>query len=131
MCWSTPPKYGFMVLCRNGARPLALYASPLQLESLRIRSARAVGNSAGNFRNSVAVNRFPDLVEMGSLSRSIASRTCRSDGTKSRQFELARPRIVGALFDLVVDGLLTLPGICRDRLLRMADFALWATACEA
>ncbi len=47
--------------------PLARYASPLQLEPLRIRSARAVGNSAGNFRNSVAVNRFPDLVEMGSL----------------------------------------------------------------
>src|SRR5260370_7493496 len=67
---------------------------------------------------------------MGSLSRSIASRTCRSDGTKSRQFELARPRIVGALFDLVVDGLLTLPGIGRDRLPRMADFALWATACQ-
>jgi hypothetical protein len=38
--------------------PLARYASPLQLEPLRIRSARAVGNSAGNFRNSVAGTRL-------------------------------------------------------------------------
>jgi hypothetical protein len=47
-----------------------------------------------------------------------------------RQFELARPRILGALLDLVVHGLRTLPGIGRDRLPRMADFALWARACE-
>jgi hypothetical protein len=47
-----------------------------------------------------------------------------------RQFELARPRILGALFDLVVHGLHTLPGIGVDRLPRMADFALWAAACE-
>jgi hypothetical protein len=47
-----------------------------------------------------------------------------------RQFELARPRILGALLDLVVHGLRTLPGISLDRLPRMADFALWAAACE-
>jgi hypothetical protein len=47
-----------------------------------------------------------------------------------RQFELARPRILGALLDLVVHGLRTLPGIGLDRLPRMADFALWAAACE-
>jgi hypothetical protein len=47
-----------------------------------------------------------------------------------RQFELARPRILGALFDLVVHGLRTLPDIGVDRLPRMADFALWAAACE-
>jgi hypothetical protein len=48
-----------------------------------------------------------------------------------RQFELARPRILGALFDLIVNGLRTLPGIGLDRLPRMADFALWAAACES
>jgi hypothetical protein len=47
-----------------------------------------------------------------------------------RQFELARPRVLGALLDLVVHGLRILPGIGRDRLPRMADFALWARACE-
>ena len=47
-----------------------------------------------------------------------------------RQFELARPRILAALLDMAVHGLRTLPGIGFDRLPRMADFALWAAACE-
>jgi hypothetical protein len=47
-----------------------------------------------------------------------------------RQFELARPRILGGLLDLVVHGLRALPRIGLDQLPRMADFALWATACE-
>jgi hypothetical protein len=47
-----------------------------------------------------------------------------------QQFELARPSILGGLLDLVVHGLRTLPGIALDRLPRMADFALWAAACE-
>jgi hypothetical protein len=42
-----------------------------------------------------------------------------------QQFELARPRILG-----VVQGLRTLPAARVDRLPRMADFALWARACE-
>jgi hypothetical protein len=46
------------------------------------------------------------------------------------QFDLARPRILGALLDLVVHGLRRLPGTGPDRLPRMADFALWAAACE-
>lgn len=45
-------------------------------------------------------------------------------------FELARPPILGALLDLVVQGLRTLPSTSTDRLPRMADFALWAAACE-
>jgi hypothetical protein len=47
-----------------------------------------------------------------------------------QQFELARPRILGALLDLVVHGLRMLPRIGLDRLPRMADFARWAAACE-
>jgi hypothetical protein len=47
-----------------------------------------------------------------------------------RQFELARPRILGVLLDLVVHGLRTMPSIGLDRLPRMADFAFWAAACE-
>jgi hypothetical protein len=47
-----------------------------------------------------------------------------------RQFEFARPRILGALLDLVVHGLRALPRIGLDRLPRMADFVLWGAACE-
>jgi hypothetical protein len=47
-----------------------------------------------------------------------------------REFEIARPRILGALLDAVVHGLRALGRIHLDRLPRMADFALWAAACE-
>ncbi len=47
-----------------------------------------------------------------------------------RQFELAQPHIFGALLDAVSHGLRTLPEVRLKRLPRMADFALWATACE-
>jgi hypothetical protein len=45
-------------------------------------------------------------------------------------FEAERPRILGALLDAVAKGLAMLPHTRLDRLPRMADFALWATACE-
>jgi hypothetical protein len=45
-------------------------------------------------------------------------------------FELERPRILGVLLDAVVKGLAMLPHTRLERLPRMADFALWATACE-
>jgi hypothetical protein len=47
-----------------------------------------------------------------------------------REFEIARPCILGALLDAVVHGLRALGRVRLDRLPRMADFALWATACE-
>jgi hypothetical protein len=39
-------------------------------------------------------------------------------------------RILGVLLDAVAKGLAELPRIKLDKLPRMADFALWATACE-
>ena len=45
-------------------------------------------------------------------------------------FEAERPRILGALLDAVVEGLKRLPGTRLPKLPRMADFALFATACE-
>ena len=45
-------------------------------------------------------------------------------------FEKVRPQILGALLDAVSLGLRRLPETRLDRLPRMADFALWATACE-
>jgi len=47
-----------------------------------------------------------------------------------QDFEIARPRILGSLLDAVSIGLRKLPDIHLGQLPRMADFALWATACE-
>jgi hypothetical protein len=47
-----------------------------------------------------------------------------------RDFEVARSRILGSLLEAAAHGLRNLPGIYLERLPRMADFALWATACE-
>jgi hypothetical protein len=44
--------------------------------------------------------------------------------------EADRPRILGALLDAVVMGLARLPATRLEQLPRMADFAIWATACE-
>jgi hypothetical protein len=47
-----------------------------------------------------------------------------------RAFELARPRLLGALLDAISHGLRTLPRLQLERLPRMADFTLWGAACE-
>jgi hypothetical protein len=47
-----------------------------------------------------------------------------------REFELARPSILGALLDAASYGLRMLPSIHLDSMPRMADFAVWACACE-
>ena len=46
-------------------------------------------------------------------------------------FDKASPQILGALLEAVSLGLRRLPDTKLERLPRMADFALWATACEA
>ena len=46
-------------------------------------------------------------------------------------FEAQRPSILGVLLDAVVQGLRRLPETRLEKLPRMADFALWAMACEA
>jgi hypothetical protein len=60
----------------------------------------------------------------------IADRGRRSERQMWRDFELARPRILGSLLDAAAHGLRKLPEIRLEQLPRMADFALWATACE-
>ena len=54
----------------------------------------------------------------------------RSETELWREFEIARPRMLGALLDAVVRGLQAMSRVHLDRLPRMADFALWAAACE-
>src|SRR5215467_2900198 len=45
-------------------------------------------------------------------------------------FELARPRILGVLLDVVAHGLTRRSDVHLTSLPRMADFALWSAACE-
>jgi hypothetical protein len=45
-------------------------------------------------------------------------------------FDAERPRTLGVLLDAVVQGLKRLPETRLEKLPRMADFALWAMACE-
>jgi hypothetical protein len=47
-----------------------------------------------------------------------------------REFEVARPGILGALFDAAAHGLRRLSRVRLERSPRMADFALWSSACE-
>jgi hypothetical protein len=54
----------------------------------------------------------------------------RPESTFWREFNMAGPRILGALLDAVCYGLRLTAHVQADRLPRMADFALWATACE-
>jgi len=46
------------------------------------------------------------------------------------EFDAARPQLIGTLLDAVSQGLKQLPETRLNSLPRMADFALWATACE-
>jgi phage/plasmid primase-like uncharacterized protein len=55
----------------------------------------------------------------------------RHEGEFWTAFDAAAPRILGALLDAVANGLRHLPTTELPSLPRMADFALWATACEA
>jgi hypothetical protein len=45
-------------------------------------------------------------------------------------FDAERPRLLGVLLDAVVEGINQLPSTHLKKLPRMADFALWASACE-
>src|SRR6516164_8629585 len=54
----------------------------------------------------------------------------KADQALQDELNRARPKILGALLNLIVIGLQRLPRIRLERLPRMADFALWGTACE-
>jgi hypothetical protein len=61
----------------------------------------------------------------------IAEKRRRSESELWCAFETARPRVLGALLDALVQGLRALDRVRPDSLPRMADFARWATACES
>ena len=66
---------------------------------------------------------FLTLIPIGEEQR-------RSESELWREFELARAAILGALLDAAAHGLRTVNSVELRRLPRMADFAVWATACE-
>jgi len=74
----------------------------------------------------------PDLADRAIFLtlRPIDERRRRPEKQLWRDFEIARPRILGSLLDAMAHGLRKLPTVHLERLPRMADFALWATACE-
>src|ERR1700704_6632330 len=74
----------------------------------------------------------PDLADRGLFVslRPIAEAQRRPEQELWREFELARPRLLGAPLDAVSHGFHMRPQLRVDRLPRMADFALWAAACE-
>src|SRR6516164_1317575 len=57
----------------------------------------------------------------------IAEEQRRSETELWREFELARPVILGALLDAAAHGLRAVDAVQLGRLPRMADFVLWAT----
>jgi hypothetical protein len=75
----------------------------------------------------------PDLADRAlfvALDRIPESRR-RPERELDAAFRQAHPLVLGALLDAAAHGMRTLPSLRPPRLPRMADFALWAVACEA
>ena len=86
----------------------------------------------------IVVNGIEDIVTRADLAdrailltlAPIPEEKRKSEEELKADFEAARPAILGVLLDGVAHGLAQLPFTKLDRLQRMADFALWGTACE-
>jgi hypothetical protein len=86
----------------------------------------------------ILLNGIQDVISRADLAdraiflnlQPIAEEERRSEAELWRDFEFLRPRILGALLDAAACGLRELPRVQLQQLPRMADFALWATACE-
>ena len=109
---------------------------------MRARGTRRPDQSLRRFLeagNSAAADAIPDL---GAARPDFLDRTVivelldlkpemrRDEAQFWREFEEARPRILGVLLDAATAGLRNLPNVSLDQLPRMADFALWINACE-
>lgn len=86
----------------------------------------------------VILNGIEDIVSRADLAsralfltlEPIAEDRRRPESELWAAFEAEKPRLLGALLDAIVMGLKRLPVTRLPRLPRMADFAIWATACE-
>jgi hypothetical protein len=91
-----------------------------------------------NAQRPVILNGIEDFVERPDLAdraifltlEPIPEDQRKADQALQDEVARAKPMILGALLDRLVVGLQRLPRTKLDRLPRMADFALWATACE-
>ncbi len=74
----------------------------------------------------------PDFLDRALIVEflSITPEMRRDEAQFWREFSQRRPRILGALLDAAVTGLRNLPQVRLDRPPRLADFALWVSACE-
>lgn len=95
--------------------------------------------STGAGARPIIINGIDDVVTRPDLADRCLFVTCDSIPDERRrpecqlwaEFENAHAQIFGLLLDALSHGLRMLPGTHPDRLPRMADFALWATACES
>ncbi|HEY9869845.1 MAG TPA: hypothetical protein V6D08_11820 [Candidatus Obscuribacterales bacterium] len=86
----------------------------------------------------VLINGIDDLATRGDLLDraviinlpTIPENRRRTEAEINTKLDAVRPRVLGKLLSAVSAGLTNLPDVQLDRLPRMADFALWATACE-
>ena len=74
----------------------------------------------------------PDLADRSLFVTlgAISDQERRADSELLAEFAAERPRILGALLNALAVGLKRLPTINLPEKPRMADFAVWATACE-
>jgi hypothetical protein len=74
----------------------------------------------------------PDLLDRGLITTlpPIPEEDRKPESGLWRDFEKARPAILGALFDAVSGALGAVGGVRLEGMPRMADFAVWATAAE-
>jgi hypothetical protein len=87
----------------------------------------------------IILNGIEDIVERPDLAdrslfltlEPIPKNKRRQDRELMEEFELARPAIMGALFDATVAGIQNLPDTYLHELPRITDFATWVSACEA
>jgi hypothetical protein len=85
----------------------------------------------------IILNGITEFVERGDLAdrsvfvhlRPIDKAERRTEKEVLGEFEKARPKILGALLDAMVEGLKWLPTIALPSKPRMAEFAEWAVAC--
>ena len=96
------------------------------------------GEYIARFQRPIMINGIEEVMTRSDLmDRSIilnlpviSDEKRRSEAEFWKDFREAAPRILGAILDIVSDGLRRLPLVELSKKPRMADFATWATACE-
>jgi len=96
---------------------------------------RIIGSPPVRFRRAAGMLPLPEPQAGGSIEVLLTLPPLADDQRRPERqfwcgFELARPRILGSLLDAAAHGLRRLSNVYLQQLPRMADFVLWATACE-